>query len=179
MNKTYRVIWNSTLRVFQVCSELVSGKYRTSSVCLVTSVVASPQDAHNSYSAPSRLRLLSLLVLMALPGIASADLTVDSSLGNSPLSVTQDNPVADAGNIIVGSTNGGTGELSISNGGTVTGDYSTIGSVAGSTGTISVDGAGSILNIAGMTVGNEGTGTLNITGGSSVITGSDSGGARQ
>ncbi|HEM6697375.1 TPA: hypothetical protein U2I04_000193 [Citrobacter amalonaticus] len=26
MNKIYRVIWNSTLRVFQVCSELVSGK---------------------------------------------------------------------------------------------------------------------------------------------------------
>lgn len=107
MNKTYRVIWNSTLRVFQVCSELVSGKYRTSSVCLVSPALTSPQDIHVPYPAPSRLRLLSLLVLMALPGMASADLTVDSSLGNSPLSVTQDNPVTDAGNIIVGSTNGG------------------------------------------------------------------------
>ncbi|HFQ8225505.1 TPA: autotransporter outer membrane beta-barrel domain-containing protein [Citrobacter freundii] len=168
MNKNYRVIWNSTLRVFQVCSELVSGKYRTSSVCLVTSAVASPQDVHVPYPAPSRLRLLSLLVLMALPGMASADLTVDSSLGNSPLSVTQDNPVTDAGDIIVGSTNGGTGELIISNGGTVTGDYSTIGSVAGSTGTVTVDGAGAVMNTAGITVGNAGEGTLNITNGGEV-----------
>ncbi|HCB3502044.1 TPA: ESPR domain-containing protein [Citrobacter amalonaticus] len=32
MNKIYRVIWNSTLRVFQVCSELVNGKQQVSSV---------------------------------------------------------------------------------------------------------------------------------------------------
>ncbi|HHG9496587.1 TPA: autotransporter outer membrane beta-barrel domain-containing protein [Citrobacter farmeri] len=165
MNKTYRVIWNSTLRVFQVCSELVSGKYRTSSVCLVSPALTSPQDIHVPYPAPSRLRLLSLLVLMALPGMASADLTVDSSLGNSPLSVTQDNPVTDAGNIIVGSTNGGTGELIISNGGTVTGDYSTIGSVAGSTGTVTVDGAGTVLNVTDMRVGYDGEGSLIITNG--------------
>ncbi|WP_448885029.1 autotransporter outer membrane beta-barrel domain-containing protein [Citrobacter telavivensis] len=176
MNKIYRVIWNSTLRVFQVCSELVSGKYRTSSVCLVTSVLASPQDVHVPYPAPSRLRLLSLLVLMALPGVASADLVVDSSLGNNPMSITQDNPVSDAGNITVGSTSGGTGELTISNGGTVTGADSAIGSVAGSTGTITVDGVGAELNIYTMAVGNKGTGTLNITGGGSVITGNDLGG---
>ncbi|KFB98058.1 putative autotransporter protein [Trabulsiella guamensis ATCC 49490] len=165
MNKIYRVIWNSTLRVFQVCSELVNGKQPGSAVNLTVPAATSRQNIPLSFRLPSPVRLLSLLVLMALPGMASADLTVDSSLGNSPLSVTQDNPVTDAGNIIVGSTNGGTGELIISNGGTVTGDYSTIGSVAGSTGTVTVDGAGSILNIAGMTVGNDGEGTLIIANG--------------
>ncbi|WHP30213.1 autotransporter outer membrane beta-barrel domain-containing protein [Trabulsiella odontotermitis] len=68
----------------------------------------------------------------------------------------------------MGSTNGGTGELIISNGGTVTGDYSTIGSVAGSTGTVTVDGAGAVMNTAGITVGNAGEGTLNITSGGEV-----------
>ncbi|WP_235501713.1 autotransporter outer membrane beta-barrel domain-containing protein [Trabulsiella odontotermitis] len=73
----------------------------------------------------------------------------------------------------MGSTSGGTGELTISNGGSVTGADSVIGSVAGSTGIVTVDGVGSALMTYSMIVGK---GMLLITGGGSAITGNDSGG---
>jgi autotransporter family porin len=165
MNKIYRVIWNSTLRVFQVCSELVSGKQQVSSVSQTTPTVTCVNNISFAHRLPSRISVLSLLVLMALPGIALADLVVDSSLGDSHLSVTQDNPYADAGNIIVGSTSGGTGDLTISNGGTVTGGTGTAGLSAGGSGTITVDGTGSVLNTAAMIVGHAGGGMLTITNG--------------
>lgn len=156
MNKIYRVIWNSTLRVFQVCSELVSGKQQVSSVSQTAPTVICLNNISFAHRLPSRFRVLPLLVLMALPGTSFADLVVDSSLGTPTLTVTQANPYADAGNIIVGSTTGGTGDLTISNGGTVTGGTSTVGFSAGSSGTLTVDGTGSVLNTADMTVGNAG-----------------------
>ncbi|EPJ7186186.1 TPA: autotransporter outer membrane beta-barrel domain-containing protein [Citrobacter amalonaticus] len=165
MNKIYRVIWNSTLRVFQVCSELVSGKQQVSSVSQTPPTVICLNNISFAHRLPSRFRVLPLLVLMALPGTSFADLVVDSSLGTPTLSVTQANPYTDAGNIIVGSTSGGTGDLIISNGGTVTGGTSTVGFSAGSSGTLTVDGTGSVLNTADMTVGNAGEGMLAITNG--------------
>ncbi len=111
---------------------------------------------------------------MALPGTSFADLVVDSSLGTPTLSVTQANPYTDAGNIIVGSTSGGTGDLTISNGGTVTGGTSTVGFSAGSSGTLTVDGTGSVLNTADMTVGHAGEGVLAITNGGVVNSTADS-----
>ena len=174
MNKIYRVIWNSTLRVFQVCSELVSGKQQVSSVSQPPPTVICLNNISFAHRLPSRLRVLSLLVLMALPGTSFADLVVDSSLGTPTLSVTQANPYTDAGNIIVGSTSGGTGDLTISNGGTVTGGTSTVGFSAGSSGTLTVDGTGSVLNTADMTVGHAGEGVLAITNGGVVNSTADS-----
>ncbi|EMO7865590.1 autotransporter outer membrane beta-barrel domain-containing protein [Citrobacter amalonaticus] len=165
MNKIYRVIWNSTLRVFQVCSELVNGKQQVSSVSQPPPTVICLNNISFAHRLPSRFRVLPLLVLMALPGTSFADLVVDSSLGTPTLSVTQANPYTDAGNIIVGSTSGGTGDLTISNGGTVTGGTSTVGFSAGSSGTLTVDGTGSVLNTADMTVGHAGEGMLAITNG--------------
>ena len=66
----------------------------------------------------------------------------------------------------------GTGTLNITNGGMVGNYQSTIGNNAGSNGTVNVDGAGSSWQISsittGLTVGNGGTGTLNITNGGNV-----------
>ncbi|EMN3919017.1 autotransporter outer membrane beta-barrel domain-containing protein [Citrobacter farmeri] len=169
MNKIYRVIWNNTLRVFQVCSELVSGKQQGSSVSRTVPAITCQQNI-----IPSRIRLLSLLLMMALPGAAFADLIVDSSQGNSPVVITQGNSLSDAGIVTVGNTSGETGELNISNGGSVTGTSTTVGSVAGSTGLVTVDGAGTMLNITGITVGNGGEGTLTITNGG--VVNSSSGG---
>ncbi|MDE5206191.1 ESPR-type extended signal peptide-containing protein [Citrobacter amalonaticus] len=165
MNKIYRVIWNHTLRVFQVCSELVNGKHQVSSVSQTSSPLPCLKNTLFADPLPSRLRVLSLLVLMALPGTSFAELVVDSSLGTPNLTITQDNPYADGGNIIVGGISGGTGELTISNGGTVTGGASTAGLSAGSSGTITVDGIGSVLNTVSMTVGHAGEGMLTITNG--------------
>ncbi|MFS9380609.1 autotransporter outer membrane beta-barrel domain-containing protein [Citrobacter sp. ANG330] len=165
MNKIYRVIWNHTLRVFQVCSELVNGKHQVSSVSQTVSPLPCLKNTLFADPLPSRLRVLSLLVLMALPGTSFAELVVDSSLGTPNLTITQDNPYADGGNIIVGGISGGTGELTISNGGTVTGGASTAGLSAGSSGTITVDGIGSVLNTVSMTVGHAGEGMLTITNG--------------
>lgn len=164
MNKIYRVIWNHTLRVFQVCSELVNGKHQVSSVSQTVSPLPCLKNTLFADPLPSRLRVLSLLVLMALPGTSFAELVVDSSLGTPNLTITQDNPYADGGNIIVGGISGGTGELTISNGGTVTGGASTAGLLAGSSGTITVDGTGSVLNTVSMTVGHAGDPETSLTG---------------
>ncbi|HEX9471819.1 MAG TPA: autotransporter domain-containing protein, partial [Bradyrhizobium sp.] len=80
---------------------------------------------------------------------------VGSTLGNSP-------------SLIVGDT--GSGTLNIENGAaaSVSGPI-TLGSNAGSSGTATVTGAGSTLGtVAGLTVGNSGTGSLNLANGAAV-----------
>ena len=64
----------------------------------------------------------------------------------------------------------GDGTLDITNGGVVTSSMSGyIGNYSGSTGAVTVDGAGSSWIVAsGLTVGNNGSGTLDITGGGAV-----------
>lgn len=68
--------------------------------------------------------------------------------------------------IVVGS--GGTGTLNITNGGQVSGGYfygTSIGDQSGSTGTVTVSGTGSKLQTGQLTIGNNGTGTLNVSHG--------------
>ncbi|RKR65535.1 autotransporter family porin [Yokenella regensburgei] len=164
MNKCYQVVWNSTLRILQVCSELVIGKRSASSVTRTVSVSTHSQGKYISF--PSRVSLLFLPVLLALSGIASADLTVDSSLGNNPLSVTQINGIANAGNVIVGNSSGGSGVLNVSDGGSVAAASVKVGDTAGSTGVINIDGTGSSFTTGnGLVVGNAGTGTITLTNG--------------
>ncbi|WP_231851605.1 ESPR-type extended signal peptide-containing protein [Citrobacter rodentium] len=135
MNKIYRIIWNRVLNVFQVCSELVSGKRLVTSV--TRTIPASTLSQSKLIPHPSRIKRLSLTVLLALPGIASADLTVNTSL-----LITQDNSIIDAGTVYVGSITGGTGILNISDGGTVTGSAAVLGQSAGSSGTVDVSDGG-------------------------------------
>jgi len=66
----------------------------------------------------------------------------------------------------------GTGTINVTNGGTInTNGWAAVGDQAGSHGAMTVDGPGSQFNLTGgMTVGNQGTGTLDITHGGTVNT---------
>ena len=79
-----------------------------------------------------------------------------------------------SGSVFVGYS--GSGALKITNGGLVsTMGYYGIGSIgesAGSTGVVTVDGVGSAWTSLQLKVGNSGSGTLNISGGGTVTTGS-------
>ena len=81
-----------------------------------------------------------------------------------------------AGGLFVGYN--GTGTLNIIDGGVVSNRYQqgdfggVIGTNPGSTGVVTVDGVGSMwINVYGLFVGYNGSGTLNITGGGSVVNG--------
>ena len=70
----------------------------------------------------------------------------------------------------------GGGTLSIADGGNVSSSTSEIGNYSGSTGLVSVDGVGSLWalsNPSSLTVGNFGSGTLSITNGGRVSSGTD------
>ena len=63
----------------------------------------------------------------------------------------------------------GTGYLNLTNGGDVTAVEAKIGTLGvGSTGTVTVDGAGSVFTVSDLTVGDRGTGSLEVMGGGSV-----------
>ncbi len=152
MNRIYRVIWNCTLQVFQVCSELTRRVGKTSTVNL-----------RKSSGLTTKFSRLTLGVLLALSGSASgASLEVD----NDQI-INIDTDVAyDA--YLVGWY--GTGVLNILAGGnasltTIT--TSVIGGNENSTGTVNVLGGTWRLYDSGnnarpLNVGQSGTGMLNI-----------------
>jgi T5SS/PEP-CTERM-associated repeat protein/autotransporter-associated beta strand protein len=77
---------------------------------------------------------------------------------------------SNANSLIIGSS-GGTGSLSLLDGGAASAAYASIGVTAGSTGTITVDGAGSRFNDSGtLFVGQSGSGALSIHNGGLVTT---------
>ncbi|ALR78681.1 lipoprotein/autotransporter domain-containing protein [[Enterobacter] lignolyticus] len=166
MNRIYRVIWNSTLRVFQVCSELTNRQGKSPTVNQCTTLKAAP-----------KLRILSLTIMMALSGSAVA-LTVD---GGS--SMTIDSAVTNDGYLI--GVNG-QGTLNIIAGGVAsyTGTATNIiGGNAGSQGTVNVIDGGQWSMIDGngiarlLQVGQGGAGRLNISAGGIVTAGSTTIGA--
>ncbi|HAX4836080.1 TPA: autotransporter outer membrane beta-barrel domain-containing protein [Escherichia coli] len=152
MNRIYRVIWNCTLQVFQVCSELTRRVGKTSTVNL-----------RKSSGLTTKFSRLTLGVLLALSGSASgASLEVD----NDQISNIDTNVAYDA--YLVGWY--GTGVLNILAGGnasltTIT--TSVIGANEDSEGTVNVLGGTWRLYDSGnnarpLNVGQSGTGTLNI-----------------
>ncbi len=152
MNRIYRVMWNSTLQVFQVCSELTRRTGKTSTVNLSKSPTLN-----------NKINMLALSVLMALAGIASA----------APLTVDNDQTInintADAYDFYQIGWNS-KGVLNILTGGdlsltTIT--TSVVGGNVGSQGTVNVSGGRWILHdtensARPLNVGQSGTGTLNI-----------------
>lgn len=152
MNRFYRVIWNSTLHVFQVCSELTRRVGKTSTVNL-----------RKSPAVTTKISTLAQSVLLALAGTASAaPLTVDNGQ-----SATID--TADAYDYYQIGWNG-TGELNILTGGNLslsTHTTSVVGGNVGSEGTVNVLGGTWRLYDAGtsawpLNLGQSGKGTLNI-----------------
>lgn len=153
MNRIYRVIWNSTLQVFQVCSELTRRVSKTSTV-----------DRCNPPAVINKISTLALSVLLALAGTTSAvpleidngqSVTIDTAVGYDVYQVGW-NSVGEL-NILTG------GNASLN---TIT--TSVVGANVGSQGTVNVMGGiwrlydpentGRPLN-----VGQSGVGTLNIT----------------
>jgi outer membrane autotransporter protein len=98
--------------------------------------------------------------------IAGGVVWIDTTVPN-PAVVNGANAVA--GNVIVGVTNGGTGALTITNGGTLSGYQGSVGWDPGSTGAATVTGAGSAwINSDNFHIGSEGTGTLTVSNGGAV-----------
>lgn len=152
MNRIYRVIWNCTLQVFQVCSELTRRVGKKSTVNL-----------RKSSGLTTKFSRLTLGVLLALSGSASgASLEVD----NDQITNIDTDVAYDA--YLVGWY--GTGVLNILAGGnasltTIT--TSVIGGNENSKGTVNVLGGTWRLYDSGnnarpLNVGQSGTGTLNI-----------------
>jgi T5SS/PEP-CTERM-associated repeat protein len=90
--------------------------------------------------------------------------------GNGELFVYDDNTTLDfAGGLNLG--DGGTGTASDEEGSTLTiGEQTTLGVQDGGDGTLNVDGDGSTAGLAGITVGNEGTGLVSLTTGGALST---------
>jgi T5SS/PEP-CTERM-associated repeat protein len=109
-------------------------------------------------------------VLRLSTGTDAGDATINVTGANSRLEVTQHAFIGNSG------ATDATGTLAISNGGAATiGAYAVIGNLAGRTGAVTVDGSGSSLNVATYVhVGSNGTGTLEITNGGSVVQGTES-----
>ncbi len=152
MNRIYRVIWNCTLQVFQVCSELTRRVGKKSTVNL-----------RKSSGLTTKFSRLTLGVLLALSGSASGEsLEVD----NDQITNIDTDVAYDA--YLVGWY--GTGVLNILAGGnasltTIT--TSVIGGNENSKGTVNVLGGTWRLYDSGnnarpLNVGQSGTGTLNI-----------------
>ncbi|MEB4675484.1 ECSE_1600 family autotransporter [Enterobacteriaceae bacterium G50] len=152
MNRIYRVMWNSTLQVFQVCSELTRRTGKTSTVNL-----------SKSTTVITKINSLALSVLLALTGTAFAEaLTVDNDQ-NTTITTTVAYDSYQIGrdgigvlNILAG------GNASLTN--IIT---SAVGANAGSQGTVNVSGGIWRLyddknNAWPLNVGQSGIGTLNI-----------------
>lgn len=187
MNKNYRVIWNGSLRVFQVCSELVKAGKGSSSVNSVDKPMpgAFPSEKSTVFMAISvRFSTLFLSVLLTLPSTASAVIVVDN--GQEVTITSTNSPVVDT--LDIGSD--GTGTLNIINGGNVTTPplLNILGRNASGSGIIHLDGATSSLNLTAFNsvlyVGREGSGLISVENGAtlnhqssdSVVLGSESGG---
>ncbi|RAU50850.1 autotransporter outer membrane beta-barrel domain-containing protein [Pseudocitrobacter sp. RIT415] len=162
MNRIYRVVWNCTLRVYQVCSEHTRRLGKTVSV--QQAVTVSPGDAALSIKSLCRL---SLWIMLALSGSAQAVvLTIDngdSQTYNNALTVER---------VIVGNTS--TGTMTINDNGALTSitGSSTIGANTNAVGTANVTGTGIWeLGQSEFSIGNRGTGTLNILNGGTVSAG--------
>lgn len=77
------------------------------------------------------------------------------------------------GNVIVGTTNGKSGKLVISEAGSIIANAGTIGDIAGSVGELVVSGENSSFESSGqLLVGNSGKGKLTIEKGAKVVSGS-------
>ncbi|KAA1048560.1 autotransporter outer membrane beta-barrel domain-containing protein [Pseudocitrobacter sp. 73] len=162
MNKIYRVVWNCTLRVYQVCSEHTRRLGKTASV--QQAVTVSPGYAALSVKS---FRPLPLLVMLALSGTVQAEvLTIDN--GDSR---TYSNALTVEGVVVGNQTNG---TLIITDGGSITSSSraSVIGAYATGVGTATVQGSG-IWNLvlARLSIGDSGTGTLNVLSGGTVTAG--------
>ncbi|WP_274519051.1 autotransporter outer membrane beta-barrel domain-containing protein, partial [Trabulsiella odontotermitis] len=160
MNRIYRVIWNRVLNVFQVCSELVGGQGKSSSVSK-TQDVNTVASQHNITRLPLfRCNLLSVLVFAALPGVASAaETTIDNDQTVDVISTTHPDYF-----IAIGLD--GLGTLNILSGGVVAGPENkivTLGDGPDGSGTVNVDGSGSVWSTGGLNIGQYGSGTLSIT----------------
>lgn len=162
MNKIYRVVWNCTLRVYQVCSEHTRRLGKTASV--QQAVTVSPGYAALSVKS---FRPLPLLVMLALSGTVQAEvLTIDN--GDSR---TYSNALTVEGVVVGNQTNG---TLIITDGGSITSSSrsSVIGAYATGVGTATVQDSG-IWNLvqARLSIGDSGTGSLKVLNGGTVITG--------
>ncbi|MEC5374847.1 ESPR-type extended signal peptide-containing protein, partial [Pseudocitrobacter sp. MW920760] len=168
MNKIYRVIWNSTLNVFQVCSELASGKRKSSSV---------DQRQQPKYSGNlnpvgrftlSPKACLSFFVMMAISGSAFSQMNiVDGQTVNINDRETDTY-------LTVGGSNrtGNSAILNILPGGTLTltGDTdSRIGVYTGAPDAVNVRGSGVLtLTNAKLRIGISSEGSLNVLNGGTV-----------
>lgn len=164
MNTIYRVKWNEILKVFQVCSELVSGKSK-SSVEKGQNTTSSQSSAR--FQSVFKRCFLSLMVLAALPGTAFAVATIDNG------------QVIDVNGTLYGdyfSSIGavGLGTLNIHDGGAVTGPETQkliLGRSAQGNGVVNIDGAGSQMSLGPMTIAELGKATFNITDSGTMRTG--------
>lgn len=158
MNKSYKVIWNPALKVFQVCSELINSH----SASVVANTSNSPRSSH--HRAGFRLTLMSLALLLSQSTTVLAA-TIDN--GQSVTITSTDGLVNDS--FIVGVN--GAGTLNIINGGKVNTSslsYNRIGSNTSGTGTVLIDGASSSWNLSDLAyllVGNFGKGEIIVQNG--------------
>lgn len=108
---------------------------------------------------------------LAIQDGANANLPDELLVGDkagSTGTATVDAATMTAGNILVG--NSGKGTMTLSGGSTVTADDFIVGNAAGSDGTATVTGSGSGMTLSvELNVGLEGTGTLNVTNGGTVV----------
>ncbi|MCL2760659.1 MAG: hypothetical protein FWD70_03315, partial [Desulfuromonadales bacterium] len=144
MNKIFKTVWSEASGTWVAVAEITKA-YKT--------------------GRSRKRKLVAAAVLAAALGLsfssaAYANLTIDTSAGNSPYS--QSGASLDAGGILyVGYSN--TGELNVTNGGTVSATYGYIGYNSGSGGTVAIDGTNSAWTTStALVVGNFGTGTLSI-----------------
>ena len=184
MNRIFQVVWSTTLGRWVVTSELAAprGKPGTGRRHVLLAGVCVSALLMSGWSATAGAQVWK--------GTTSTDWTVGTnwSTGAAPaanatvtINTNSPNPTVLGVSGATASTIGalqmgaaaGTSAFTIQNGSTLsataTGTNSTIGNFAGANATLNVTGAGSSWSVAGITnVGNNGTGTLNITNGGAV-----------
>lgn len=164
MNKIYRVVWNSALKVFQVCSELSGRKSHMSLSTNNPSRSSALSPLFISLSSLGKMSLLSFMIMAALSASSRAQTVID---GNQD--ITFDTNLDDT-YYQVGLT--GVGKMTVTDGAVVTGSGgspSMIGVNNGSQGTVIVENNGKWdLNDSTLLIGNTGSGTLSVLSGGSV-----------
>lgn len=165
MNKSYRVIWNSTLNVFQVCSELANGKRKSSSVDQRQQPESSDNLNPIGCFTLSPKAWLSFFVMMAISGSAFSEMNIaDGKTVNINSEVSDNNLKVGGGN-----SSGKSAILNILSGGKLTigsKDYNHIGMSAGEADVVNVSDSGVlILDNDELHIGNSGEGSLNVLNG--------------
>ena len=184
MNRIFQVVWSTALGRWVVTSELAAsrGKSGTGKRHVLLAGICASALLMGGWS--------TCVGAQVWKGTTSTDWTVGSnwSTGAAPaanatvtINTNSPNPavlgVSGAATSTIGAlqlgTAAGTSALTIQNGSTLsataTGTNSMIGNFAGANATLNVTGAGSSWSVAGITnVGNNGTGTLNISNGGAV-----------